>query len=437
MKTFGRILTLIVLFSLFVSCAPAATQPPAAPQAPAATQVAAATKAPAATEVLAATMAPAATEEALSPAQQWAKANGVGPYQTATEDWAAVEAAANKEGSVCVYANSSKFEKLQDAWNALYPSIKLDCGDTDGITTKMRAEQEAGNVVGDVWFNSDGHILYGEFMPNNWIWSYVPAGLTVNEVTPERPFALSRRSVDLWGYNQEVHPDGCPVNNWWQLTEPAYKGKIFMEDPISDPSTTAKITLVVEHADEMAATYQDLYGKAWTTDELAAADAFGAAPENAGYLWLKKIANNVVLEPGGDEVDTAFASLGMDKAVEPGMGLTGYSSYQTTLDGELAMAPCLGMKPVVGILKANYLGIANQSKHPNAAKLFIKFALSPDGFKPWRQMGTYPAADGLTPIDGMPTVETVGLWSSDDAFAWKNNSTVRDFWAVNLLAAPK
>ncbi len=86
-----------------------------------------------------------------------------------------------------VYANSSKFEKLLDAWNALYPDIKLDGGDTDGITTKMQAEQEAGNIVGDVWFNSDGHILYGQFIPNQWIWWFTPAGYTNPAVTPERP----------------------------------------------------------------------------------------------------------------------------------------------------------------------------------------------------------------------------------------------------------
>jgi iron(III) transport system substrate-binding protein len=378
-----------------------------------------------------------ATTAPLTEAEKWAQANGLGPYQPATDDWAAIEAAAKIEGSVMVYANSSKFEKLLDAWNALYPDIKLEGGDTDGISTKMRAEQEAGNVVGDVWFNSDGHLLYGEFVPNQWLWSFVPRDVVIPEVTAARPFAISRHSVDVWGYNQEVHPEGCPLTNWWQLVEPALAGKAFMEDPLSDPSTTAKITLVVEHADEMAAAYLEYYGREWTTDEAAGPDAFGTSPENAGYLWLRKLAwNHPGIQPGGDEVDEAFASLGMDKTVEPGYGFTGYSSYQNTLDGELAMAPCLNLKPVIGILKANYLAIANNAPHPNAAKLFIRFALSQDGFKPWQQMGTYPAAEGLSPVEGMPPQADLKVWPSDDLFAWENNSKVRDFWAVNLLAAP-
>lgn len=416
MKKYYVLITLIVLISLVVACAP--TAPTTAP-------VAAPTDIPAAA---------APTEVQLTENEQWAKDNGVGPYQPASEDWAAIEAAAKEEGSVCVYSNSSKIEKLIEPWNALYPDIKLDCGDTDGISTKMQAEQEAGNVVGDVWFNSDGHILYGMFMPNQWLWWYTPEGVVVSGATAERPYAMQRHSVDVWGYNQEINPDGCPLTNWWQLTEAELNGKVFLENPLVDPSTTAKITLIVENADDMAKAYLDLYGKEWTTDEMAGPDAYGVAPENAGYLFLRKLArNHPVLEPGGDEVDEAYASLGMDPAIEPGYGLTGWDSYETTLDGELAMAPCLTMEPVVGIKKNSYVAIANKAPHPNAAKLFIKFALSEEGAKPWTAIGIYPGVDSLPLAEGMPAIGTYKLWASNDAFAWANNSAVRDFFATELL----
>jgi iron(III) transport system substrate-binding protein len=422
MKAFKWVAILFLVLSVMLSaCAgtPATVAPTAAP-----TQVpptAAPTDVP---------TQPPPTEPPLAAAEEWAKANGLGPYQPAEEDWAAVEAAAKLEGKVVVYANSSKFEKLLDAWNALYPDIALEGGDTDDIAVKMGAEQEAGNVVGDVWFNSDGHLLYGEFVPNQWLWSYLPPGVVEKEVTPERPFALSRRSVDVIGYNNEINPEGCPLTNWWQLAEPELKGKFYMEDPIADPSTTAKISLIVEHADEMAAAYQELYGRDWTTDE-----SYGEDIPNAGYLFLRKLAQNQPgIQPGGDEVDEAFAALGMDPTVEPGYGWTGWSSYENTMDGELAMAPCMGLEPVMGVLKANYLAIANNAPHPNAAKLFIKFALSQDGFDPWNQIGTYPAVEGLAVAEGMPPLAEVKLWPSDDLFAYQNSSQIRDFWAVSLLA---
>jgi iron(III) transport system substrate-binding protein len=425
MKTFVKLMTLIVLFSLVVSCGgtPAVT-----------TQAPAATQAPDVPVLLPTTTLAPVAEPVLSANEQWAKANGVGPYQPATLDWAAIEAAAKTEGSVMVYANSSKFEKILDAWNALYPDIKLEGGDTDGITTKMQAEQEAGNVVGDVWFNSDGHILYGQFVPNQWIWSFIPDGYSNPAVTAERPFAIQRHSVDVWGYNQELNPKGCPLSNWWQVVDPKLKGKIFLENPLADPSTTAKFTLTVDHADDMAKAYQEYFGKDWTTDADAAPDTFGVAPENAGYLFIRKLARNApVFEPGGDEVDTAFASLGMNKAEEAGYGFTGWDSYKTTLDGEIAMAPCLTMSPVIGILKSNYVAIANKSLHPNAAKLFTKFILSQDGFKAWNGVGTFPGNYNLTAWDGAPAIASLKVWTSDDTFAWANNGKVRDFFASELF----
>ena len=421
MKTFVKFVTICLLISFLAACGGA----PAA-QAPAAQEPAA----PAAQEPAAAPADTTSSEPEMTAAEQWAMENGVGPYVPETEDWAAIEEAAKKEGKVVVYSNSSKIEKLLEPWNELYPDIELAGGDTDDIAVKMGAEQQAGNVVGDVWFNSDGHLLFGEFVPNQWMWWYIPPGVVIQDANPDYPFALARRSVDVIGYNNEINPDGCPVNNWWQFTEPELKGKFYMEDPLSDSSTTAKIALFVQHADEMATAYESFYGKEWTTDE-----AYDDGVENAGYLFLKKLAQNEPgMQPGGDEVDSAFATLGMDPNAEPGYGWTGLSSWEATQDGELAMAPCYGLEPTVGILKSSYLGIANNAPHPNAAKLFIKFALTEQGFDPWNKFGAYPGAEGLPLAEGMPARSDIKLWPSDDLFAYQYMSPVRDFWAINLLA---
>jgi iron(III) transport system substrate-binding protein len=422
MKTFAKLVTLVVLFGLVVSCGGTpATTAAIEPAAPGATE-------------------PPAAEVPLTPAEQWAKDNGVGPYQPETDDWAAIEAAAKLEGKVTVYSNSGGVEDLPDAWYALYPDIEFDAADTDGIDTKMSAEQESGNVVGDVWFNSDGHILFGRFVPNQWLWWFVPRDVSIPELTAERPFAVARHSTDVIGYNSKFNPDGCPITNIWQITEEKYKAKFFMEDPISDVSTMAKMATFVQNADEMAVAYQDLYGKDWATDVLAAPDASGTVVENAGYLWLKKLAyNGVVIFNDGDMVDEAYAGLALPEGEEPGLGWSGYSSYEATLDGELNMMPCFDLNPVMGIFKTSFMAIATNAPHPNAAKLFIRFILSEDGFAPWNELGTYPAAEGLSvnednlPIDQlMPQV-----WEMDPVFDWNNVSVVRDFWAASVLAAPE
>lgn len=373
---------------------------------------------------------PPVVEDTLTEAEQWAKDNELGPYQPATLDWAAIEAAAKEEGSVCIYANSSKIEKLMEPWNALYPDIVFDCGDTDDVATKMQAEQEAGNVVGDIWFNSDGHLLYGLFVPNQWLWSFVPDGYENPNVTPEQPFAIARNSIDAVGYNGEIHPEGCPLTSWWQLTEPALEGKFYMEDPISDVSTMAKIATFVQYADDMATAYKNHYGVEWNTDAL-----YGDDTLNAGWLFIKKLAQNKPgIMPGGDEVDTAYASLGMDPTIEPGYGWTGWDSIEATWDGEIAMMPCLTMEPTMGIQKTSYVGIATFAEHPNAAKLFIKFLLTTqEGADPWFKVGVYPGNRLLDIPEDMPSYDEVNVFYMDPIFDWNNVSAVRDFWAVNLL----
>ena len=171
------------------------------------------------------------------------------------------------------------------------------------------------------------------------------------------------------GYNNKFYPDGCPITNIWQVTEPKYKGKFFMEDPISDVSTMAKMATFVQNADEMATAYQDLYGKEWTTDELAATDASGLVVENAGYLWLKKLAyNDVVVLDDGDMVDAAFAGLELPEGEEPGFGWTGYSSYEATLDGELNMSPCFGHGTGHGHLQDQLPGHRQQCPAPQCGQ---------------------------------------------------------------------
>jgi len=421
MKVFGKILTIVLLISFLTACStPATTAPETKPET--------------------GTEATTAPEPELTAAEQWAKENGLGPYQPETDDWAAIEAAAKLEGKVTVYANSGGVEDLPDAWYALYPDIEFDVADTDGIDTKMQAEQESGNIIGDVWFNSDGHILFGKFVPNQWLWSFVPRDVVIPELTPDYPFAIARHSTDVIGYNNKYYPDGCPITNIWQLTEPQYKGKFFMEDPMSDVSTMAKIATFVQNADEMATAYQALYGKDWTEDELAVADASDIKPENAGYLWLKKVTyNGVVVLDDGDMVDAAFAGLELPEGEEPGFGWTGYSTYEATLEGELNMSPCFGMEPVMGIFKTSFLAIANNAPHPNAAKLFIRFILSEQGFEPWNEIGTWPAAEGLPIPEGNISLEELKpqVWEMDPIFDWENVSKVRDFWAASLLTAPK
>jgi len=356
---------------------------------------------------------------------EWLKTNQLGVYDTGVQDWAAIETAAKAEGSLLVYANSSKTEKAALKFEELYPEIDVQAFDLGGddVLLKTNEEQKAGAFVGDVWFSSGGPTIKGELVPKGYVWKFVPADI-VNKVPAElqEPLLVSRMGDQLWAYNSELN-DTCPITNIWELTEPEWESKIFIEDPLNDASTLGKLMTFVAHPDEMAAAYKLLYG----TDPVLDADT-----PDAGWLWLKRFAqNNPIPQPGGDEVDSAFATPGM---TENFMAFGSYGNYPDVLDGNLAFDLCWDLEPVGGVGTQSYIGILNQAPHPNAAKLWIRFITTLDGIDPWYKIGTYlpnpemPAPEGAKPFSEVQAA----TWPVPDGFVYDNIVKARDFYLVNL-----
>ena len=399
MKAFFRLAALVLVITMLVSCG-------AKPAEPAATE-------------------PVAQPETLTPQQEWLKANLLGEYETGTQDWAAIEEAAKKEGTVLVYANSSKVEKAAEAFMELYPEINVQAYDLGGddVLMKTLEEQKAGAFTGDVWFSSGGADLIGQVLPKNYVWRFVPDSTAA--YTPEQytqPLLMSRFGTSVFAYNSELN-DTCPIGNIWELTQPEWKGRFFIEDPLNDASTLSKLITIAYHADEVKKAYVDLYGSEPVLD---------ADTPDAGWLWLKRFAQNgPTPQPGGDEVDSAFATPGMTESY---MALTSYSNMADVQEGILAFEPCWGLQPRLGVQAQSYVGIINQAPHPNAAKLWIKFVTSPDGRKPWAKFGTYfpdstyEVPEGMKPLQEMFDV----TWFIAEQYAYDHMLEARDFYLLNL-----
>ena len=399
MKAIFRIAAMILVITMLVACGPKA-------------------EAPAATE-------PVAQPEVLTPQQEWLKANLLGEYETGTQDWAAIEEAAKKEGTVLVYANSSKVEKAAEAFMELYPEINVQAYDLGGddVLMKTLEEQKAGAFTGDVWFSSGGADLIGQVLPKNYVWRFVPDSTAA--YTPEQytqPLLMSRFGTSVFAYNSELN-DTCPITNIWELTQPEWKGKFFIEDPLNDASTLSKLITIVAHPDEVKQAYVDLYGSEPVLD---------ADTPDAGWLWLKRFAQNgPIPQPGGDEVDSAFATPGMTESY---MAFTSYSNMADVQEGILAFEPCWGLQPKLGVQSQSYVGIINQAPHPNAAKLWIKFVTSPEGRDPWSKFGTYfpdstyEVPEGMKPLQEMFDV----TWFIAEQYAYDHMLEARDFYLLNL-----
>jgi len=428
MKMFGKFLTAVLLITFLAGCAtpaPTATQESAKPAAPQATEPPAAPQPTEAPPAVAPepTEAPTEAAPALTPKEEWLKANQLGSYSTDTQDWAAIEEAAKKEGKVVVYANTSKITNAGEKWAEKYPDITMEGYDLGGddVLSKTVGEQQSGSVVGDVWFSSGGAELIGQVLPHEYVWRFVPDSTSVSPEYAE-PLLMSRFGTTILAYNSELNK-ACPVKNLWELTQPEWKGKVVIEDPLADASTLSKLITIAYHADEMKKAYVDLYGKEPTLD---------ADTPDAGWLWLKRFAQNAPIpQPGGDEVDSAFATPGMKDNL---LAFTSYSNYPDVQDGNLAFEPCWGLDPISGVQSQSYVGVMNQATHPNAAKLFIKYITSADGRGPWAKFGTYFPDPTYVVPEGQKTLDEVQklTWFIAEKYAYDNLVQARDFYLLNL-----
>jgi len=408
MKAILKIATLVLLVSFLAACAKPAVVP---------------TEAPVVVEP-GATEAPV-VDAPLTPQEEWLKANSLGEYYTAEQDWAAIEAAAIAEGEVLVYANSSKTEKAAAGFMEMYPGINVQAFDLGGddVLAKTLEEQKAGAFTGDVWFSSGGADLIGQVLPSGYVWRFIPDSTAA--YTPEQyqePLLFSRFGTSVFAYNSELE-ETCPISNIWELTQPEWKGRFFIEDPLNDASTLSKLITIASKADVMKEAYVALYG----TEPVLDADT-----PDAGWLWLKKFAQNgPTAEPGGDEVDSAFATPGMTDSY---MALTSYSNMADVQEGILAFNGCWDLVPVVGVQSQSYVGIINQAPHPNAAKLWIKYVTSAEGRDPWAKFGTFFPDTTYEVPEGQHTLEEIQAitWFIDEQYAYDHMIEARDFYLLNL-----
>jgi iron(III) transport system substrate-binding protein len=431
MKTFGKLLTIVLLLSFLVGCSAATSTPTVAEKPAQPAQVTQPTTAPevakpADTAVPQSTEVPPTVAPALTAKEEWLKANLLGPYSTDKQDWAAIEEAAKKEGKVVVYANTSKISKAAEGWAEKYPDIAIEGYDLGGddVLSKTIGEQQSGTVVGDVWFSSGGAELVGNVLPHEYVWKFVP---DTTSVAPQYtdPLLFSRFGTTILAYNKELNKE-CPVKNLWELTQPEWKGKFVIEDPLNDASTLSKLITIAYHADEMKQAYIDLYGKEPELD---------SDTPDAGWLWFKRFAQNgPIPQPGGDEVDSAFATPGMKENL---LAFTSYSNYPDVQDGNLAFEPCWGVNPISGIQSQSYAGIMNQATHPNAAKLFIQYITSAEGRDPWAKFGTYFPDPTYTVPEGQKTLDEAQklTWFIPEKYAYDKLVDARDMYLMNLGTA--
>lgn len=375
--------------------------------------------------------------------EAWLKASKLGPYDK-DENWKDVVAKARAEGEVVVYTSSGRIAKLVKPFAKLHP-IKVtvhDLGSVKSVEKTIR-EQNANIFNADiVTTGNSGQVIY-EMLNKNRLVNYVPHHYKDRIPKENRdPLLIRVNEAMVFLYNREAHPDAPPFKNVWELTEPKFKGRVGMKNPLSSGSTLMGVMTLMQRPDVMAAAYQRHAGKPLKLSK--------GVPDAGHEFWARLLANDLVIFKSGSKLARASGKKGQKKPLIAFANMT----YIARNDSKGYVNKILAkVDPVGKLVYPTFSAIARQAPHPNAAKLFTAYLLGSlelnknskltkpydkgasmellQGLAPYFDPGTVsPRSDVPLPAGGEIWDDMPG-WSVDATYMWKQGPKVRDFWTLH------
>lgn len=333
--------------------------------------------------------------------------------------------AAKAEPPITVFDSTGKIVEMAEAFTAKYgvqaTGTKADA--TAQLETIIR-EAQAGNVQGDVSIISDVPAAIGQLLPEGLAVSWLPPDLA-EDISPEaRDPLLVVSSPNVLAYNTAIY-DACPVTSIWQLTEPEWKGKVSMQDPLGKPSYTDWFNQMRTYADgDIAAAYEAHYGTPLETEHPTAAEAFVAA----------LAANGPLLTDSDSAAADAVAAPGQ---TEPFIGLVSAAKFRDNAGKGYTLGLCTGVAPFIGFMNSGVGLITAGTDSPNAARLFIHYVMTAEGIAPQAQDGKLSSNRTV----GLPDNEPSGIEAHLDellvynpasgADDWETRQDWQDFWRIS------
>ncbi|WP_428770858.1 ABC transporter substrate-binding protein [Treponema sp. HNW] len=330
--------------------------------------------------------------------------------------------AAKKEGKLVVYSTTSRVSLAAENFEKLY-GIKVETANLkDGELVKKVSLEVSGKVAGaDMVLCQDGARVYGELINLGYLVNYVPFSLA-DQIPPENQNPLVFQFCDkIFVFNSEKSEEP-PVTNIWQLTEPEWKGRIQFKNPPQEGVNSNFLTMLTSDkwAAKIAQAYKDYYGK-----EIV------LTTENAGYEWMKGFFNNAVLGTSDSNIAENVGTKGQKEQL---MGLFVLSKLRYAAKKNLALAPIKEMQPFSGFYYPIYAQLTANAQNINAAKLFIEYLLTEEGFAPWKSdIGSY---SGNPQVPCNEADEDINFWAArlvreEPRYSYENRAKVEEF--VNNL----
>jgi iron(III) transport system substrate-binding protein len=328
--------------------------------------------------------------------------------------------AAKAEGKVVVYSVTSRIANAAKAFTAKY-GIEVEATNLKDfeLVEKISKEGSTGATGADFVLAQDGGRVMGELINQNYLYNYVPP--TMKDVIPvefQNPLAFSFINK-VFIFNDESSSD-YPFTNIWALTTPEWKGNFQFKNPFQEGVNANFLTMVTKPdiASRIADAYKAYFGK----------DIVLTTP-NAGYEWIKRILeNDLVLTTSDTKTAESIGVKGQNKKYNAGLFV--FSKFRSKKTKNLALAPIMKMDPFVGFYYPIYALMATRAEHPNAAKLFIEYLLTDEGFKPWSSdLGTYSSNPNiaLQPDDYPMSTWVKILVHEDPTYTFQHRAEVEEF----------
>ncbi len=330
--------------------------------------------------------------------------------------------AALYEDTLIIYSVSTRLMDVKQSFEEHYPGLTVEIQHirANDLVALLKDNFNNKRYLCDIVLCTDNDAsLSNELIPNKILYKYIPYDIK-KKLLPDHncdQLEFLGEAMQLV-YNNEFY-DKPPVSNWWELTEPKYKGKIYISNPLRSMTTFAMLCTFVQHSDEMAQAYRNLYGK----------ELIIPKDSNAGKVFLQGlIENDMQVVNFSDDVAEA---VGTPNQSNPPFGLM-LSSKVRLNDIGYCIEPVYGIEPNNGVYVTNSIMIAGGAKNINSAKLFVRWLLGEadgtgEGYKPYLQNGTWSVRGDINSQTAI-SLQEANFWKFDKHYIAQNKKDIEDFW---------
>ena len=352
----------------------------------------------------------------------WAEANKIDDGSETVEE---LYEKAKAEGKVVLYSISSRCPKVAESFEAQYPGIDVEAYDisTNELLEKITREYDSGIRNADVIHvkDLDGSI-YMEKVSNGIFHIYRPDDI-VNTIENKDYLKYAMPlyiELDQWFYNAEVYKEP-PIDSWWDLTRPEWKGKIMLNDPLQNVNMMSIFTAFTQKPELFEEEYKREFGEDIVLSE--------GCPTAVHELFKRIMDNKPVFATTSDEICEAVGTPGQ---TNPPIGYASSSKLRKNETEGWVLAP-VNIRPATSIPAQNNLYIVNEAAHPNAAKLLVRWMCGEadgqgKGFEPFNTLGGFSVRNNTPPVEGNASLSDLNVFPFDPEYIYGELMNFQDFW---------